>query len=161
MSKEFLKNYEKYKDKIYSYFYFRVNSNETIAEDLTQEVFLKAFEKFDTYDPERPFQSWIYKIAHNHLINYYRLQGRECCIDDHEQKTGQDTITHINAKLEWEQVLENIRTLLPKYSEVLLLRFVDELSNQEIAEILGEDEGTIRTRISRGIKKIKETSLKE
>lgn len=158
MTKVFLKNYEKYKDKIYSYFWYRLNFNQAIAEDMTQEVFLKAFDKFDSYDTERPFQAWIYMIAKNHLKNYYRIQGREVGYDNYESRLSTDTVSKLDSKMEWEQVVEKIKALPDKYSEVLLLRFVDGLSNGEISEVLCAEEGAIRTRISRALQAIKEVS---
>ena len=73
----FLRYYNEYKDKIYTFFLYRVNFNCEQAEDLTADVFLKAFRKFDTFDRARSFQAWIYTIARNHLYNYYRQAGRE------------------------------------------------------------------------------------
>jgi RNA polymerase sigma-70 factor, ECF subfamily len=158
MTKVFLKNYKIYKDKIYNYFWYRLDFNQAIAEDMTQEVFLKAFDKFDTFDRDKPFQSWIYMIAKNHLKNYYRVQGREVGYKDYESRLTTDTVTMIDIKMEWEQVLEKIKALPNKYSEVLLLRYVDGLSNDEISELLCVEKGAIRTRISRALKIIKETS---
>ncbi len=69
----FIKKYKKYKDKIYNYFWYRVNFNEEIAEDLCSEAFLRAFDKFDVFDKEREFQPWIYAIAKNWgHTEYYR-----------------------------------------------------------------------------------------
>ena len=73
----YLAYYREYKDKIYNYFYYRVNFNCALAEDLTSEVFTKALIKFDYFDQERSFQSWVYKIAQNHLFNYYRDNKNE------------------------------------------------------------------------------------
>lgn len=161
MAKEFLENYEKYKDKIYNYLLFRLDFNRAIAEDLTQEVFLKAFENYDTYDSDRPFQAWIYAIAKNHLKNYYRIQGREVDSKEYSDKLMFDMLSEVHAKLEWENVVCKIRALPDKYAEVLLLRFIDGLDNNEIAETLGIEEGAVRTRISRALKTINEKSNKQ
>src|SRR6056297_1297796 len=70
--KHFLGFYKQYSNKIYNYFFYRVNFNDEVAEDLTSEVFLKAYKHFDSFDQSQSFQAWIFSIAHNHLANYYR-----------------------------------------------------------------------------------------
>ena len=69
---EFQTLYWRFKDKIYNYFYYRTGFNKSVAEDLTSTVFLSALEHFDSYDKSRPFQPWIFRIAHNLLVNHYR-----------------------------------------------------------------------------------------
>lgn len=158
MKNLFLENYLRFKDKIYNYFWYRVNFSESIAEDLTQEVFLKAFDKFDTFDQEKSFQAWIYAIAKNHLKNFYRVQGREVSLEGAAQLPV-DTMSKIDAKMEWERILDKINSLPDKYREVLLLRHIDGLLNDEIADFLGLSEGVVRTRICRALKIIKEESI--
>lgn len=152
--KEFLGYYQKFKDKIFTYFWYRVNFNRTIAEDLTSEVFIRALTNFDSFDQTRSFQSWIYKIAHNHLVNYYRIHNREVELEC--AKNLSQGLSQIIANLELERVLKEIERLESYYREVLLLRFVDGLNNQEIAEALGKDEGAVRTQISRALQVIQE-----
>lgn len=151
---EFLKYYEKYRDKIFTYFMYRVNFNHAQAEDLTSEVFIKAFENFESYDQTRSFGSWVYAIAKNHLSNFYRSKKQDV---DLESIIGLSV--EIDKKIEDRNELENvfkkINELDPYSRDVLLMRFVDGLDNNEIAEIMEKDEGSIRTQISRALKKIR------
>ena len=147
--------YNKYKDKIYNYFYYRVNFNEHLAEDLTSEVFLKALDKFDNFNKDRSFQSWIYTIAHNHLCNYYRTANREIELDEsHRDKI--DIVSRISAVVEVEQIVAIVHTMDEYCRDVLLLRYVDELECAEIAELLNKQEGAVRTQLSRAIKLLRE-----
>jgi RNA polymerase sigma-70 factor, ECF subfamily len=155
MRGSFLGHYNTYKDKIYNYFWYRLNFNRELAEDMTSEVFLKAFDKYDTYDKTRPFQAWIYAIAHNHLLNHYRVAGRETSLlPEHDR--GDDSVRQLEIGLELERAIAKIHNLEKTYGDVLFLRYADGLSNKEIAEFLGLEEGAVRTRVSRGMKMLKE-----
>ena len=152
-NKKFLNYYRQYKDKIFNYFYYRLNFNRCQAEDLCSEVFIKAFSSFDSFDDSRSFQAWIYTIARNHLINFYRTINREVKINEAE---GYEPGKEVELSLECERIIKFIMKLEPYYQEVLLLRYVDELDNQEIALVLEKDEGAVRTQISRALKELKE-----
>jgi RNA polymerase sigma-70 factor (ECF subfamily) len=152
--RQFIANYNKYKDKIYTYFWYRVNFNKDLAEDLTAEVFLKAFKNIEDFDQSRSFQAWIYRIAHNHLINYYRTANREVDIEK-AYGLSVDESRSMDTKFEVERIMSVIKCLDPYCREVLELRFIDQLSNSEIAELLDKDEGAVRTQISRAIQTLK------
>ena len=147
--------YNKYKDKIYTYLWYRSGYNSQIAEDLTSDVFLKALKSFDSFDPEKSFQAWIYAIAKNHLINYYTKSGREVPLDEAE-KAHYCMEENFDNKDELEKIIIKINELKNYHKEVLLLRFVDGLSNVEIAEMINKDEGAVRTQISRALKELRE-----
>lgn len=147
----FSANYRKYKDKIFNYFYYRLNFNRALAEDLTSEVFLKAFDKFSSFDQTRPFQAWIYAIARNHLLNHYRDAKSELELEAAGQLAGLDC-ERMQTSLECERVIGLIRQMEAHHREVLLLRFVDGLDNDEIASLLDKDNGAVRTQISRALK---------
>jgi RNA polymerase sigma-70 factor, ECF subfamily len=152
--KLFIKNYQTYKDKIYTYFLYRVNFNRDIAEDLTSEVFIKTFQCLDDYDEARPFQSWIYAISRNHLINYYRSGNREVSLEG-AGNMAVEFEQQIKASLELENVIKMIYQLDSYCREVLLLKYVDGLDNNEIAQVLEKDEGAVRTQISRSIAELR------
>jgi RNA polymerase sigma-70 factor (ECF subfamily) len=152
--KNFLRYYKSFKDKIFTYFLYRVNFNHALAEDLTSDVFLKALKHFASFDPTRSFQSWIYTIARNHLLNYYRTVYREIDLAQAEQAISNFS-SHLEASLELQRVIRKIQVLDPYHRDVLLLRFVDGLSNSEIAEVLDKEEGAIRTQISRALQALR------
>ena len=147
--------YRQYKDKIYTYLYYRVNFNRDLAEDLCSEVFIKAFDNFIGFDEGRSFAAWIYTIARHHLINHYRLAGREVSLETVAEPAYQP-VDRLHLGLECERLIEAIGELKPYYRDVLLLRYVDGLENSEIAEILDKDEGAVRTQISRAHEALRE-----
>ncbi len=150
----FLGYYDKFKNKIFVYFLYRVNFNRELAEDLTSEVFLKALKNFDSFDETKSFQSWIFAIAHNHLVNHYRIAGRETQLFEEQYLTQVDT-HKVEINYELELVMKIINQMEQSDREILLLRFVDELSNSEIAQLLAKEEGAIRTKMSRSLAKLR------
>lgn len=155
----FIGYYEQYKNKIFVYFLYRVNFNKTVAEDLTSEVFLKALDHFTNFDQAKSFQAWIFTIAHNHLVNHYRVASRETELFEDQQLTQQET-SKVELEYELEQVMKVIQQMADSDKDILLLRFVDGLSNAEIATLLGKDEGAVRTKMSRSLAKLRAMLVK-
>lgn len=151
----FLPYYNQFKDKIYNYFLYRVGFDKALAEDLTSEVFIKALKSFIDFDENKKFQSWIYMIAHNHLVNHYKADNKIIPLEIVE-----DFLKYIDnsaeEKLELERVLKIIDSMEDADSEVIRFKFIDQLSNQEIADLLNKEEGTVRTQISRSLNKLRE-----
>ena len=146
----------------------RMVRNGQLAEDLTQEVFVKAFGALVTYDHQRKLSSWLFKIAHNATIDHLR-RGRLSTVPlDQGQGEGPSLVATIEDKAvespeearerkELAQLLEEaIGELRSTYREVLLLRHREELSYQEIAEITGSSLGAVKTNIHRGRKELAE-----
>lgn len=152
---EYTRYYEEYKQAIYNYILYRVGYDRDTAEDLTSDVFVKAFENFDKYDRKRSFKTWIYTIAHNHLINHLTGSKPVVQLDDTLAANLEDQTEHYGDALDHQMEMSNITALmtdLPEATrELLTLRFVNDLSNTEIAEVLGKDEGAVRTGLSRAI----------
>lgn len=150
----FLRYYNQFKDKIYNYFLYRVGFDKSLAEDLSSEVFIKALKNFEVFDENQKFQSWIYMIAHNHLVNHYKVSNRVMPLDSAENLL----LSHKNEgemRYEVSRVLKVIGLMEETDREILRLRFVDELSNQEIADVLEKEEGAIRTQLSRSLNKLR------
>lgn len=150
----FIPYYNQFKNKIYNYFLYRVGFNKPLAEDLTSEVFVKAFKNFDEFDEGKKFQSWIYMIAHNHLVNHYKADKHEVSLELMEDFLHYAD-TSAEEKYEFERVLKIISSMEGSDRDVLQLKFIDELNNQEIAETLEKEEGAIRTQISRSLVKLR------
>lgn len=156
----FLKYYLRYYEKIYRYLYFRAYEDKALAEDLTSETFLKAFEKFETFDPEKNFSSWIYAIARNCLIDHFRKEKRhkEVSLSDYENflKTDSEEVQEaVDQKLIRKKILELLELLPQKEKELLLLKYFDQLENKEIVRILDINPATLRVQQHRALKKIK------
>jgi len=142
--------YERYVDRIYNYVFFRVG-NASDAEDLTSKVFFKALKSIGGYKHMGlPFSAWLYRIAHNLVANYHRdrLRAREISI---ENLVLPDTGKHpapeqkIQQNQENEFLLRLINDLSPQKKELVLLKFVQNLTNQEISYIFGKTEGAIKS----------------
>jgi len=161
--KAFAQLYEEHFDKIYRYVYLKVG-NEAEAEDLTQDVFVKALEAIGSYRWRNlPFASWIFRIAHNQVIDYFRKQGKVEKVDledDDAVPADESNPAHIaEQKFEIAELRENIKKLSPSQREVISLRFGAELSTAEIAEALGKSAGTVKALQYNGIVALRKMML--
>ncbi len=133
-----------------------------LAEDLTQEVFVKAFRALSTYDHRRKFSSWLFKIAHNATIDHLRKGQLHTVPLEDPTSEGADWVDQLEdrrvgnpevqrQRVELIDMLERaIGELRPAYREVMLLRHREELSYKEIAEVTGSSLGAIKTNLHRG-----------
>lgn len=150
---QFTGYYEKHKKAIFNYILYRIGFNRDTAEDLTSEVFLKAFEHFDSYDCSRPFKTWIFTIAHNHVVNFYAAKKEVLPLDEtiniaeNAPKVSEET----EHKMAVAKIMHLVSLLPESQQELITMRYVNDLSNNEIAEILEKEEGAIRTALSRAI----------
>ncbi|PJA89226.1 MAG: hypothetical protein CO138_01680, partial [Candidatus Moranbacteria bacterium CG_4_9_14_3_um_filter_33_15] len=154
---------DRYQGKLFAYLYRLMGSKED-AEDVLQDVFLKAYENLKSYDPKRKFSSWIYRISHNEAVNYIRRKSLKKFIswenivmskDKLEMSNSENGADKIFLKKERKQELERALEKLPfKYRQILLLRYFSEKSYQEISEILAKPINTVGTLISRAKEKL-------
>jgi RNA polymerase sigma-70 factor (ECF subfamily) len=161
--KAFAQLYEEHFDKIYRYVYLRVG-NEAEAEDLTQDVFVKALEAIGSYRWRNlPFASWIFRIAHNQVIDYFRKQGKVDKVDlegDDVAPADESSPAQIaEQRFEIAKLRDNIKKLSPSQREVISLRFGAELSTAEIAEALGKSAGTVKALQYNGIVALRKMML--
>lgn len=152
----FLRYYEEFKDKIYNYLWYRCGHNRTVAEDLTQDVFLKAFEAFERFDQTRPFSPWIYRIAHNVLLNWYRDKKPSVDIDKVTIPDLQGIEENVGTKVEYEQMLKAIHKLPQHHRDVLLARYVEGLTNDEIAQTRNKTPGAVRVSVHRALNTLRD-----
>jgi len=157
--------YERYLDSIYRYIYYRIgDANE--AEDLTEIVFFRTWRKIveKEFDATRlNFRPWIFKIAHNLVIDTYRnndesvsLKHISSIVDDAPSPQLLAEEREINSTL-----LSAINRLdSPVFGQVIILRFINRLSHKETADILGINEGHVRVLQHRALKKLKKDLLK-
>lgn len=133
-------------DRIYRYIYARVKS-QAQAEDLTQDVFIKALEAIGNYKwKELPFSAWLFRIAHNTVIDHVRKVSREKRADFNEAHlaTVEDPVEMSEREYEVEQLKIALEKLPEAQREVATLRFIAQLSIAETAKVLGKSEGTIK-----------------
>ncbi len=152
--------YERYVTRIYNYIYYRVgNANE--AEDLTERVFLRALRHIENYTHRGlPFSAWLYRIAHNLVANWHRDNSRrkDVPLDD-----GLLISQHFNfpeqelmRSEEQARLLDVIHKLPNDRQELLILKFVDDLSNIEIGRVMGRTEGAIKSLYHRTLLSIRD-----
>ena len=152
--------YERYLQKIYSYVYYRTG-NVHDAEDLTAKVFIRALAHISSYvEKGVPFQAWLYRIAHNLVANWHRDQGRRkiIALDDyvvHSLKSeAPDRLSE--EREEQSQLLEAVRRLPEDRQQLILLKFVERMSNAEIGAIMGRTEGAIKSLYHRTLLALRE-----
>ncbi|MCS6908177.1 MAG: sigma-70 family RNA polymerase sigma factor [Anaerolineales bacterium] len=141
--------YQKYVGRIYNYVYFRTGS-QADAEDLTARVFMRAMRHIRNYrDLGLPFSAWLYRIAHNLVANWHRDNGRRREIPLDNVFLPPSSVKHPESEIlkreEAEKLLRIIRKLPPERQQLIILKFVEGLSNMEIGQIMGKSEGAIKS----------------
>lgn len=138
--------YERYLDAIYHYVFYRVNGRQE-AEDLTEAIFLRAWQALDTNPPrEVPFRLWLYRIAQNAVVDYYRTRqkqvGLEAAAHLADPKEGPEAGV---ARRERADALKRAMMQLKEdHQEVLTCRFIVELSHAETAVVMSRSEEAVR-----------------
>lgn len=151
--------YNEYFSKIYNYIFYRVLNKET-AEDLTSELFMKLVEKFDTFDENKAsFSTWIYRIASNMVIDYFRSKKIDLSLDDEENPIDLpvdfEAEKNIIQSQERKQLYEALTELDDRTRDLLSMKYFLKMSNKEISLTKGINESTVSTICLRGIEKLK------
>jgi RNA polymerase sigma-70 factor (ECF subfamily) len=141
--------YERYIDRIFNYVYYRTG-NLHDAEDLTARVFQRAMNHIKNYtDRGVPFSAWLYRIAHNLVANWHRDRSRrqEIPINDVPvlPSKGDHPERNLVRSQEEDALLKLIRRLPSERQNLLILKFVENMSNAEIGEIMGRSEGAVKS----------------
>ncbi|MDD5311873.1 MAG: sigma-70 family RNA polymerase sigma factor [Dehalococcoidia bacterium] len=138
--------YDMHFDKIYRYIYVKVRS-QAEAEDLTQDVFIKAYEAIKSYKwRDLPFTAWLFKIAHNRVIDHVRKTSKEkkTGLEEAGAIASGDPVYMTEQNFEIYQLKDALEKLPDAQREVATLRFISELSIAEVAVTLGKSEGTVK-----------------
>jgi len=161
----FIEAYDSYADDIYRFAYFKIGNAEE-AKDLTSAVFLKVwnYAQSNGLDESKSLRAFIYKTARNLIIDHYRqMRETETRLDDIENNLQNELIDEKqNLKLQSEVLSDielvkaGLNQLKDEYREMILMRFVDELSFAEIAEVAGKSSGTVRVQTFRALQALKE-----
>ncbi|WP_416148267.1 RNA polymerase sigma factor SigW [Salipaludibacillus sp. HK11] len=150
-----------YKDKVYHIVY-RMLGNVHEAQDVSQEAFLRAYSNIDSYDINRKFSTWLFRIATNLAIDRIRKKKPDFHLEDqvagtedlnyYSQISGDDVLPEDQVvqfeMQEWIQ--DEVMQLPPKYRSAIILKYLEDLSLKEISEILNLPVATVKTRIHRG-----------
>ena len=142
----FAQLYEGYFDKIYRYAVLRIG-NETEAEDVTQQVFLNALQSISSFRWKGvPFSAWLFRIAHNQVVDYLRKKTRQATesLDESLVISKSDPQLVVEQRLDTEQLILATKRLTKAQQEVIALRFVSELSTAQVAKVMGKSQGAIK-----------------
>ena len=163
---EFQTIYIKYSDKIYKYLYLNTH-DPYLAEDITGEVFLRIWKSWERIKPDF-IHALLYKTAKNILIDYYRKhnKGKKISLEETvkqglEPSYDEDLIEKIHKDDNIKKINDALKFIPENLKEVLILRFVDDLSAKEVAEIIDSTEVNVRVLQFRALKKLKEVIKNE
>jgi RNA polymerase sigma-70 factor, ECF subfamily len=157
----FEKLIDKYQKPIYN-LGMRMLGNSDDAEDLTQNVFIKSWERLNTYDPKHKFFSWLYRIAINESLNFSNRERKKERIVDEERYENINSIEKEFDKVERSKKNhEALNGIEFNYRTVIVLRHYLELSYAEIAELIEVPEKTVKSRLFSAKKLLKELFLKK
>ena len=145
--------------KVYSVCY-RFTGRGADAEDLTQEIFIKVFHTLKTYDAAQgTFSTWLNRVARNHLVDHYRRTRKDRVTSSLEDELGHleekpsagaGPVAGVEARERREMLQAALDKLSPDMREAVILRDFQDLDYEEIAQVLGVPEGTVKSRINRG-----------
>lgn len=155
---QFVKAYEELSDAIFRHCYFRIGDRER-AKDLMQDTFTKSWKYISEGAEVSNLKAFLYRVANNLIIDEYRKK-KESSLDTMMADgfdPGFDDRNKNELAIDVKQVIGVVNKLDEKYREPVLMRYIDELSPKEIANIIGESENNVSVRIHRGLKQLKET----
>jgi RNA polymerase sigma-70 factor (ECF subfamily) len=152
---EFITAFDNYHECIYRFVYYRLNQNKQVAEDLTQEIFLKAWEKRKKFNPAKSsLKTWLYTIARNSVIDIYRKQKMEIGIEDINSDLVFSEETNENDNL-MSFLKIKLKLLKENEQEVIILHYIEGLEIKEVALIIGKNYQATKVAISRALNKLK------
>ena len=159
--------YERYEEKLMRYIKRVAFATDEEAADILQEAFIKIWKNLNAFDQSLKLSSWIYRIVHNEAISFLRQKksyGKDHTApwnDDLYAKLPDETDQGTAEEMEYrDQLTHRILTQLPRqYQEVLILRFLENLSYEEISDILKIPEGTVAIRLNRAKKIFREYAV--
>jgi RNA polymerase sigma-70 factor (ECF subfamily) len=158
--------YDRHYDAVYRYCYYRV-SDVTMAQDLTSEVFVRMVDKLDTYRVKgRPLLAWLYTIARNLITDMHRQKEKAVQVPLEEATTiGQDgrreLARGVDQQLQADCLASALGHLTEEQRQVILLRFMEDYRNGQVARILDKSEGAIKALQHRALKSLRRALEKE
>jgi len=152
--------YELFLDEIYRYIFFRIGDHNE-AEDLTAKVFLQAWESLTKRRHKQKInniRAWVYRIARNEVIDYHRTKKLQVPLDDYpdHKLQGNWLESELDDLFISRKLAQGVRQLPENYQEVIILRFINQLSHAEAAEILNVTESYVRVLQYRALQKMRE-----
>jgi len=149
--------YEKYFQKIYSFALIKAEWNIQVAEDATATTFIKAFENINKFSAEKEgssFAAWIYNIAYHSLLDILKRKESERIDETDSDSLDTDYIEYFQTHVQTEQILAYLEQLWRDKKDLFVLRIRENLSYDEIAEVLWKRSSTCRKDFSKIVKKV-------
>ncbi len=149
--------YDSYLKRIYRFVYFRVGMDRALAEDVTQEIFLKAFEAFERYDPARGETAWLYTIARHHLINHHAKTHPGISLEDVEGTVwaSEDARERMAVGYDERRLLEAINHLSEEDARLVRMKYLEGWSFEDLTEVFEKSSAALRVQAGRVLKKIR------
>lgn len=162
MKKQFEKSYDEYAPNILRHTYFRVRDKET-AEDIVQETFFKAWRSIvdDNQSEIKNIKAFLYRILNNTIIDHYRTKKEALSLDQATEENENMPITENNEEDRIDNEIENIQLrkylseIKEEYREILIMKYLDDLSIGEISKITNKSQVNIRVTIHRALQTLK------
>ncbi len=154
---DFLAFYEAHVQRIYKFVYFRVGSRKEVAEDLVQDIFIKAFQAFDRYDERKGVSAWIYTIARNTVINHHAKRKADVTLEEIEASpivsadARKEELLHDDER----HLAEALAKLDPEDARLIRMKHLEGWSYVDLAEVFGKTQGTLKTQASRAVSKLR------
>ena len=149
--------YEKYFQKIYSFALMKADWNIQIAEDVTANTFMKAFENINKFSTEKEgssFVAWIYNIAYHCLLDILKRKNPDQIDDENDILYDTDYVAYFQKHVQTEQILAYLEELWKDKKDLFILRIRDNLSYDEIAQVMWKRSSTCRKDFSKLVKKV-------
>lgn len=146
--------YDVHIKKIYDFIYYKTMHKDT-AEDITSDVFMKAWRNISQFK-SHSFSAWLYKIARNAVIDYYRSRKNVLDIEDcWDLADNSDLVADLDDGLKTGEIKQAMQSLSSRDRDILMMRIWQDLSFKEIADRLGQNEGAVKMAFSRAVIRLK------
>ncbi len=158
----FIEHYNEHSDGIFRFCFFKTGDRE-LAADLVQDTFMRAWNTLQKGKKVSNLKAFLYQVAKNAIIDYYRKKktsSLDILLEEGFDESGGNSQEEYSNKHEAQQLMEYVYELDDSYKEILLLRYVEDFSIEEIAEHIGEEKNNVSVRIHRALKKL-EKIMKE
>lgn len=162
---------KRYEEKLARYIFRLSGLSLETREDILQEVFIKAYRNLNDFKPNANFSSWIYRITHNEVMNYFRKNRlKQISLETTDQDAKQlinilESEVNIQKDLQEQEMIEKVQAILKNlplhYREALILYYLEEKSYSEISSILRKPMGTIATLLNRAKKQFEQAAIRQ
>lgn len=154
---DFISAFKQYGSLIYKYTYLRVNKRKEIAEDLTQATFVKAFKNRFRFDKAKSsIKTWLFVIARHTIIDFYRTNRDIKTVTSEEEVEGENFVDELERQDLAKFVLGKIDLLKKEEKELLILRYIEDLTLDEVSKVIDKKKSATKVSIHRALKKLKE-----